>query len=123
MTAALKPGIRHGEACVYPALEVDPLAACLESLSAARAQLGGASLCGDLSLIAATLLREGRSLELEGLEGLVFQLATLVAILDHEGDEADEIERAARGWVELSRRLLLWHIHLHCRDLYQFDAG
>jgi hypothetical protein len=119
----LKPGPRHGEASTQPAPEVEPLAACIEALHAAEQSLAEAPLAGDVRAACATLLSDGRTLDVEALESLIFQLSTLTTILDQEVEDPDGQVAVARGWVELARRLLRWHANLHCQELYLFDAG
>jgi len=119
----LRPGPRHGEACTLPALEIDPLAACVEALRTAEKVLHEAPLVADLRSVREALVGQTRRLELETLEGLIFQLATLVTMLDQERESDRDEDSVPRGWVELARRLLRWHANLHCNELYLFDTG
>lgn len=119
----LKPGPRHDDSNHPPAVEIDPLAASIEALDTARRVIGDAPLGLDVQSIHDTLVAEGRDLDLHTLEGLIFQLSTVVTMLDQERESDRDDEAVPRGWVELARRLLRWHANLHCSELYLFSAG
>jgi len=122
-TILLKPVPRHGEASTFPAPEIDPLSACIHALLAAEAVAGGMPLGADVHSVRETLVTDGRGLELDKIEGLIFQLGTVATMLDQGTDHLDDHTVALRGWVDVARRLLRWHANVNSRELYLFDAG